>query len=59
MREQTGFKDVGKSCQEIALGLFGIQLLRAGGLVSGSILSVLGLALLYKGMSRKEAKEHL
>ena len=43
----------------LALGLFGIQLLQAGGLGSGSILSVLGFALLYKGMSRKKVKEHL
>jgi len=38
-------------------GVLGITFLEVCGLVSGSILSVLGLALLYKGASRKEAKE--
>ncbi|MFW9953794.1 MAG: hypothetical protein ACFFD3_04500 [Candidatus Thorarchaeota archaeon] len=41
----------------LALGVLGITLLPAGGLVSGGLLSILGLALLYKGISRKEAKE--
>jgi len=39
--------------------VLGITFLEASGLISGSILSVLGLAFLFKGASRKEAKEHL
>ncbi len=38
---------------------FQIGILVGAGLVSGSILSVLGLLLLYKGVSRKEAKEKI
>ncbi len=50
---------IGVGLISLALGLFGIQMLEAGGLVSGSMLSILGIALLYKGVSRKEAKERV
>ncbi|MCK5152105.1 MAG: hypothetical protein KAQ65_09700 [Candidatus Thorarchaeota archaeon] len=43
----------------LAAGVLPIQMLQYGGFVSGGLLSVLGLALLYKGVSRKEAKEQL
>ncbi|MHA1909441.1 MAG: hypothetical protein ACW98Y_19240 [Candidatus Thorarchaeota archaeon] len=43
----------------LAAGVLPITLLPYGGYVSGGLLSVLGLALLYKGVSRKEAKEQL
>ncbi len=43
----------------LAAGVLGFAIFEAGGLVSGSILTLLGLALLYKGVSRKEAKEKL
>lgn len=50
---------IGIGLISLALGLFGIQMYEAGGLVSGGMLSILGLALLYKGVSRKEAKERV
>lgn len=43
----------------LAAGVLGITLLPYGGYLSGGLLSVLGLALLYKGVSRKEAKERI
>ncbi len=36
-----------------------VGMLVGGGMVSGSLLSIIGLALLYKGVSRKEAKERI
>ncbi|MHA1771998.1 MAG: hypothetical protein ACTSYL_03920 [Candidatus Thorarchaeota archaeon] len=38
---------------------FKLSILVGGGIVSGGILSVLGLMFLYKGISRKEAKEKI
>ncbi len=43
----------------LALGLLGLTLFPAGGLVSGGILGAMGLVLMYKGASRKEAKERV
>ncbi len=43
----------------LAAGVLPIQMLQYGGFVSGGLMSVLGLVLLYKGVSRKEAKEQL
>ncbi len=44
----------------LALDLLGIgPILPYGGLLSGGLLSIVGMALLYKGVSRKEAKENL
>jgi len=42
----------------LALDVLGIgPILPGGGLISGGLLSILGLVLMYKGASRKEAKE--
>ncbi len=49
----------GISLLVLALGVLGFTLFEFGGLLSGGLLSILGLALLYKGVSRKEAKENL
>lgn len=52
---------IGVALIGLALDLFGIgfQILPAGGLISGGLLSIIGLMLLYKGASRKEAKEQI
>ncbi len=50
---------VGGGLLGLAFGVFGTTLFPAGGVVSGGMLSLLGLVLLYKGVSRKEAKEQL
>ena len=42
----------------LALDLLGLgAILPGGGLISGGLLFILGLVLMYKGASRKEAKE--
>lgn len=50
---------IGISLISLAAGVLGFTLFQFGGFVSGGILTILGLALLYKGVSRKEAKENL
>ncbi|MGY5852118.1 MAG: hypothetical protein RTU92_00970 [Candidatus Thorarchaeota archaeon] len=54
------FLIIGSGLITLALGIIeGYQYLTGGGLVSGGIMAVLGLILMYKGASRKEAKEQL
>ncbi|RDE11571.1 MAG: hypothetical protein C4K49_11570 [Candidatus Thorarchaeota archaeon] len=48
---------VGAGLLALATGVLGIQLLTGGGLVSGGLLVIMGLLFMYKGASRKEAKE--
>ncbi len=43
----------------LATNVLGIQIFPGGGLVSGGMLALFGLVLMYKGASRKEAKEEL
>ena len=44
----------------LALNVFGIGvILQGGGLISGGLLAILGLILMYKGASSKEAKERV
>jgi hypothetical protein len=50
---------IGAALIALALNIFGIQYFSGGGLVSGGMLAILGLILIYKGASRKEAKEAL
>ena len=51
---------IGVALIAFALDLFGFgAILTGGGLVSGSLLAIIGLVLLYKGASRKEAKEQI
>ncbi len=51
---------IGVALIAFALDLFGIgPILTGGGLLSGGLLSIIGLVLLYKGASRKEAKERI
>ncbi len=50
---------VGVGLIALAAGVLGFTIFPAGGFVSGGILAVLGLMLLYKGVSRKEAKEEI
>ncbi len=50
---------VGAGLVSMATGVLGFPIFPVGGLLSGGILSLLGLVLLYKGVSRKEAKEKI
>ncbi|MFW9921115.1 MAG: hypothetical protein ACFFED_16050 [Candidatus Thorarchaeota archaeon] len=50
---------IGIGLISLAAGVLGTPIFPFGGFLSGGILSILGLALLYKGASRKEAKENL
>ncbi len=51
---------IGAGLMVLALDVLGIgAILSGGGLVSGGLLAILGLILIYKGASRKEAKERV
>ena len=51
---------IGATLIALALDVFGIgAILTGGGLLSGGLLSIIGLVLLYKAASRKEAKEQI
>ncbi len=51
---------IGAGLIVLALDVLGIgAILSGGGLVSGGLLAILGLILMYKGASRKEAKERV
>lgn len=52
---------IGVGLIALALDVFGIgtNILPGGGLISGGLLAIIGLLLLYKGASKKEAKEQI
>ena len=51
---------IGAGLIALALDALGLgPMLQGGGLISGGLLAIIGLVLMYKGASRKEAKENI